>query len=108
LLDRVQGWLGRTAVAPGHHAVIGTFDVATGRPLRAVGIRNGRAAYLQPFTADSRSFRTMTLPAGGTGPVWFERWAVEAPGPPWWLIGLTAGAVGLAVADRTRSRRKGA
>jgi WD40 repeat protein len=107
LLDRARRWLRPAARAPGYHTVVGTFDVATGRPLRVVELLGGQSVYLQPFASDGRSFWTVSEPpAGEYGPVWFERWSTEAPGPPWWLLGLTAGAAGLAVIDRARQQRK--
>ena len=102
-----RSWLRRNAAAPSHHTAVGAFDVATGRPLRAVEFAAfGRTvtpltADLLPFAPDGRSFWTVTAPHQmAPGPVWFERWSVDPPGPPWWLLGLTACAAGLAVADR--------
>ena len=77
--------------------------------MRAVEFPSGHPAWVRPFTPDGRSFWTLTEPLPGeAGRVVFERWSVDPPGPPWWLLGLTACAVGLAVADRVRQRRRGA
>jgi WD40 repeat protein len=116
-LDRLPNWTQRWLAkvrgpGPRIHTVAGTFDVATGRPLRSVEFAsaNGQSVTLPAFAPDGRSFWSVTHPARNeaSGQLVFERWSVAAPGPPWWLLGLTATAVGLAVVDRVRWRRKGA
>jgi hypothetical protein len=109
LPERVQRWLTRTILEPGPHGVVSVFDVASGRRLRTVE-RANRAVHIPGFAADGRSFWTVSTPPPdqANGRAVFERWSVDPPGPPWWLIGLTACLVGLAVADQARSRRKGA
>jgi WD40 repeat protein len=99
-------WLDKVRAGPRVHIAVGAFDVATGWPLRAVEFAGGPHVTLPAFAPDSRSFWTVTTPASNetNGRVVFERWSVEPPGPPWWLLGLTAAAVGLAVVDRFRRR----
>jgi hypothetical protein len=119
LPEGVRRWLTRNRVdpIPGPNA-IGTFDVATGRPLRSIQSTVGPSVRvmmdrMHPFMPDGRSFRSVAVPdpgryVTGSSPVWFERWSVEPPGWPWGMMALTAAAVGLAVVDRARSRRRGA
>jgi WD40 repeat protein len=113
LSNRVRHWLRETGYASDHKWVVAAYDVATGRSRRAVESPEGRSgtfmAWPHPFGADGSSFWTVTIPRVDLPDrVVFERWPLDPPALPWWLIGLTAGAVGLAAADRARSRRKGA
>jgi hypothetical protein len=114
LPDRVRVWLRQTGHVSDRETVAAAFEVATGRRLRSVEFPNyGRSetflAQPHPFGADGRSFWTVTPPVHpASGLVVFERWSVDPPGPPWWPLGLTAVAVGVAVVDRARMRRKGA
>jgi hypothetical protein len=113
LPDRVILWLRQTGYVSDHQTVVTAFDVATGRPRRSVTFSFIPSVTFpaQPhsFGADGHFFWTVTMPIKlAPGPIVFERWSVEPPGPPWWLLGLTVGAIGLAAADRARSRRKGA
>jgi WD40 repeat protein len=111
LPDRVVLWLRQTGYVSDHQTVVTAFDVATGRPRRSVTFSFlPSVTFPAPphsFGADGHSFWTVTMPIKlAPGPIVFERWSVDPPGPPWWLIGLTAVAVGVAAVDWARSRRK--